>query len=178
MEAANVFLAAFWPRFNASFAVAPKEAEQVFSPLLPSLKATLPEVLCQKLERSVGNDNCVSYKGRTLQIPPQPNRCHLRAGQGAGPRVRGRRHGGLPTAATNWAGTTRTGACRPRLGQRHERRRRPTRLAPLASQGGGLEKRIFHVLHKPDILFAPDRGGVPEHPESHILVDHCRVESR
>ena len=32
----------------------------------------------------------------------------------------------------------------------------PPRLAPLASAGCGTEKRTFHVLRKPDILFAPD----------------------
>ncbi|MCY4647079.1 MAG: hypothetical protein OXE73_09400 [Gammaproteobacteria bacterium] len=40
------------------------------------MKAKLPDILCLKTERTVGNDNCVSYKGRTLQIPPQPHRCH------------------------------------------------------------------------------------------------------
>ena len=76
MEAANEFLKDFWPRFNASFAVAPKDPESVFSPLLPSMKAKLSDVLCLKTERTVGNDNCVAYKGRTLQIPRQRHRCH------------------------------------------------------------------------------------------------------
>ena len=40
------------------------------------MKAKLPDVLCLKEERTVGNDNCVSYKSRTLQIPPQPHRLH------------------------------------------------------------------------------------------------------
>lgn len=36
--------------------------------------------LCVKTERTVGNYNCVAYKGRTLQHPPQPHGCHyLRA---------------------------------------------------------------------------------------------------
>ena len=86
MDAANEFLKAFRPRFNASFAVEPKEPESAFSPLLPSLKAKLPDVLCLKAERTVGNDNCVAYKG------------------------------------------------------------------------GGTPKRTFHVLRRPDILFAPDTG--------------------
>ena len=34
------------------------------------------------------------------------------------------------------------------------RYRRPPRLAPLASEGGGTEKRTLHVLQKPDISFA------------------------
>ncbi len=40
------------------------------------MKSKLPDTLCLKTERTVGNDNCVAYKGRTLQIPPQPHRCH------------------------------------------------------------------------------------------------------
>ena len=52
------------------------EPESAFVPLLPSMKAKLPEVLCLKAERTVGNDNCVAYRGRKLQIPPQRHRCH------------------------------------------------------------------------------------------------------
>jgi len=76
MDAANEFLKDFWLRFNAAFTVEPKELESAFSPLVPSMKAKLPDILCLKTERTVGNDNCVSYKGRTLQIPPQRHRCH------------------------------------------------------------------------------------------------------
>ena len=76
MEAANAFLKTFWPRFNASFTVEPKEPERAFSPLMPWLKAKLPDILCLKAERTVGNDNCVAYKGRTLQVPPQRHRRH------------------------------------------------------------------------------------------------------
>ncbi len=75
MAAANEFLKGFWPRFDAAFRVPPKEAESVFSPLVRSLKAKLPHILCRKAERTVGNDNCVSYGGRRLQIPPQRHRC-------------------------------------------------------------------------------------------------------
>ena len=32
MDAANEFLKEFWPRFNASFAVEPKEPESAFAP--------------------------------------------------------------------------------------------------------------------------------------------------
>ena len=76
MDAANEFLRAFWPRFNASFAVAPKDPKRAFAPLLPSMTAKLSDVLCLKAERTVGNDNCVSYKGGRLHIPPQRHRCH------------------------------------------------------------------------------------------------------
>ena len=77
MEEANEFLkGGFRLRFNGSFAVSPKEAKSAFSPLLPSLKAKLPGILCLREERTVGNDNRVSYHGKRLQIPPRPHRCH------------------------------------------------------------------------------------------------------
>ena len=76
MEEANEFLQTFWPRFNSSFAVSPKEPKSRFSPLVPSMKAKLPDILCLKETRTVANDNCVRYCGRTLQIPRQPHRCH------------------------------------------------------------------------------------------------------
>ena len=64
----------FWPRFNAAFAVEAREAKRAFSRLLPRMKAKLPDILCLKETRTVGNDNCVTYKGKTLQIPPQSHR--------------------------------------------------------------------------------------------------------
>ena len=76
MDAANEFLKGFWPRFNAMFSVEPREPKDAFSRLLPSVSAELPDTLCLKATRTVGGDNCVSYKGRTLQIPPRPHRCH------------------------------------------------------------------------------------------------------
>ena len=76
MEEANQFLQAFWPRFNGSFAVSPKEPKSRCSPLVRSMKARLPDILCLKETRTVANDNCVSYGGRTLQIPRQRRRCH------------------------------------------------------------------------------------------------------
>ena len=53
-----------------------RKPASAFAPLLPSLKAKLPDVLCLKAERTVGNDNCVVYEGRKLQIPPHRHRCH------------------------------------------------------------------------------------------------------
>ena len=35
------------------------------------------DVLCVQEERRVGNDNCVRWRGRSLQIPPTPLRPHL-----------------------------------------------------------------------------------------------------
>ena len=34
-------------------------------------------MLCLQEERRVGNDNCVRWHGRSLQIPPTPLRPHL-----------------------------------------------------------------------------------------------------
>ena len=34
-------------------------------------------MLCIQQERRVGNDNCVHWQGRQLQIPPTPLRPHL-----------------------------------------------------------------------------------------------------
>ncbi len=50
------------------------------------------------------------------------------------------------------------------------RYRRPPRLAPLASEGGGTEKRTLHVLQKPDISFATDTG------ETHGLRPAARID--
>jgi len=37
----------------------------------------LDDILCIRHERVVGNDNCVRYEGRVLQIPEQRHRRHL-----------------------------------------------------------------------------------------------------
>ena len=109
MAAANEFLRGFWPRFNAMFAVPPKEAKSVFSPLVRSLKAKLPDILCRKAERTVGNDNCVSYGGRRLQIPPQRHRCnYVRAKVQVHEYEDARRSS---TASGGWGGTTPAGGC-------------------------------------------------------------------
>jgi hypothetical protein len=34
-------------------------------------------VLCRQESRQVGNDNCVRWRGRSLQIPPSPLRPHF-----------------------------------------------------------------------------------------------------
>lgn len=37
----------------------------------------LADVLCAKHQRVVGNDNCVRYDGRLLQLPEQRHRLHF-----------------------------------------------------------------------------------------------------
>ena len=43
---------------------------------MPFLGA-LRDILCIRHERVVGNDNCVRYEGRVLQIPEQRHRWHF-----------------------------------------------------------------------------------------------------
>jgi hypothetical protein len=73
--AANRFIReVYLGEHNARFAV-PAQAP-------PSAFVAVPEalwrdVLCIQEERRVGNDNCVHWQGRSLQIPPTPLRPHL-----------------------------------------------------------------------------------------------------
>ena len=36
----------------------------------------LDDILCEQYERTVTADNCVSFEGKTLQIPADRHRCH------------------------------------------------------------------------------------------------------
>lgn len=75
MAEANAWLEAdFWPRFNATFAVPAPEAGSAFVPLMG---IDLEEILCIQEPRTVRGDNCVTYKGKILQIPAQKHRCHF-----------------------------------------------------------------------------------------------------
>jgi hypothetical protein len=51
--------------------------EELASALVAVPNALWRDVLCLQEERRVGNDNCVSWRGRSLQIPPTPLRPHL-----------------------------------------------------------------------------------------------------
>ena len=74
MEAANVYLRdAFMPDFNARFGVAATEGGTAF---VAYAGAGLADTLCLQEERQVGRDNCVSWRGRSLQIPQQAHRHH------------------------------------------------------------------------------------------------------
>lgn len=75
VAAANRYLRETWlAEHNARFAVTPEEPASAFVKVLPELWR---EVLCVQEERRVGNDNCVRWRGRTLQIPPSPLRPHF-----------------------------------------------------------------------------------------------------
>lgn len=74
IEAANHYLASTYiGEHNRRFAVPAAEEGDAFVPFLGSLA----EVLCSKHERVVGNDNCVRFNGRVLQIPEQRHRRHF-----------------------------------------------------------------------------------------------------
>jgi transposase len=75
MAEANAWLREdFWPRFNATFAV---PAPEVGSAFVPLMGIDLKEILCIQEQRTVRSDNCVTYKGKTLQIPAHKHRCHF-----------------------------------------------------------------------------------------------------
>jgi hypothetical protein len=74
MAEANRFLReVFLPAHNARFRTAPAETGSAF---LPYVGRDLADILCVQEERVVGNDNCVSYKRLSLQIPADRHRHH------------------------------------------------------------------------------------------------------
>jgi len=76
MEEANQFLRdVYWPKHNAKFAVKPKEEDRAFVPWIDS-GMNLEDILCIQEQRTVSNDNTISYRGKSLQIPKQKHRCH------------------------------------------------------------------------------------------------------
>jgi transposase len=74
MEAANVYLRErYIPAHNAQFG---KEAAEPGSAFVAYNGLPLEEILCVQEDRVVGRDNCVSWSGRSLQIPAQRHRRH------------------------------------------------------------------------------------------------------
>ena len=61
------------PTHNARFAVRAAETGSAFVPSA----GDLAEILCVQDERTVGNDNCVRYRGLSLQIPAHRHRHHF-----------------------------------------------------------------------------------------------------
>jgi hypothetical protein len=78
VEAANVWLRDTYipaiPAHNARFAV---RAEQDGSAFVVAAGLDLVEILRVQEERIAGNDNCVSFENRKLQIPESPLRPHF-----------------------------------------------------------------------------------------------------
>lgn len=75
VEAANRFLReVYLCEHNTRFAVAPEHSETAF---VADAAGAHRDLLCVQEERVVGNDNCVRYRGLSLQIPPSPARHHF-----------------------------------------------------------------------------------------------------
>lgn len=67
MEAANRYVRKkYLPRFNEEFACQAREQGTAF---VPYIGTELKEILCEQNERTVGNDNCVHFNNRILQLP-------------------------------------------------------------------------------------------------------------
>ena len=62
------------PEFNEEFKQKAKEEGSAFVPLVAAVD--LNDILCEQYERTVGNDNCVSFEGMILQIPEGEYRYH------------------------------------------------------------------------------------------------------
>lgn len=74
MDAANRYLLkTCLPAFNAEFM---QPAAEKGSAFIPRIGANLDDILCEQYERTVSSDNCVSFEGKTLQMPPDKYRCH------------------------------------------------------------------------------------------------------
>lgn len=74
MVAANRYLAeTYLPAFNAQFMQPAMEEGSAF---VAWIGGGLDDILCEHFERTVGNDNCVHFEGRVLQIPADRHRCH------------------------------------------------------------------------------------------------------
>ena len=46
------------------------------SAFIPWIGNNLDDILCEKEERTVSRDNCISFEGQTLQIPANDHRCN------------------------------------------------------------------------------------------------------
>ncbi len=74
MDATNQYLSqVYQPAFNAEFMQPTAEKGTAF---VPWVGANLNDILCEQHQRTVTADNCISFKGKTLQIPANRYRCH------------------------------------------------------------------------------------------------------
>ena len=74
MAAANRYLTeVYLPAFNAEFM---QPAAASGSAFVAWIGGELEDYLCERHERVVGNDNCVSFENLKLQIPADRHRCH------------------------------------------------------------------------------------------------------
>lgn len=63
----------YLPAFNEEFM---RPAAESGSGFVPLFDLNVTDILCEQHERTVGNDNCVSFERKTLQIPPNQYRMH------------------------------------------------------------------------------------------------------
>jgi hypothetical protein len=74
MASANRYLTeSYRPAFNCEFMQPAMEDGSAF---VAWIGGPLDDILCERFERQVGADNCVSFEGVTLQIPADRHRCH------------------------------------------------------------------------------------------------------
>jgi transposase len=74
MEAANLYIKkVYLPAYNKEFKQKSPEEGSAF---IPWVGTHIKDILCEQHERTVSPDNCVSFEGKTLQIPPDEYRCH------------------------------------------------------------------------------------------------------
>jgi len=74
MAAANQYLkTVYMPAFNAEFM---QSAVAEGSAFVPRIGGQLEDILCERHERVVGHDNCVSFNNIKLQIPADQHQCH------------------------------------------------------------------------------------------------------
>jgi transposase len=74
MDAANRYLEhTYRQAHNREFGVASTLPGTAY---VPFLSGSLPDILCEQHERTVGNDNCVSFAGLSLQLPSDELRHH------------------------------------------------------------------------------------------------------
>ena len=75
MNAANHYLEKeYKPNFNAEFMQPAAEEGSAFVPYAGG--EDIDDILCIQEDRTVSADNCVSFEGMKLQIPPDKYRCH------------------------------------------------------------------------------------------------------
>jgi len=100
VEAANRYLREkFIPDYDARFSRTPRDPASAF---VPVRSVELDQVLCHEEERTVGQDNVVSFEGTKLQLSKQPGRRSC-----AGMRVLVRRH--IDGSHSVWRATERLG---------------------------------------------------------------------
>lgn len=74
MAEANKYIKEIYmPNFNNEFAKPAFENKSVF---VPWAGEDIKDILCEQHKRTVNNNNCVSFKNLTLQIPKDQYRCH------------------------------------------------------------------------------------------------------